>query len=519
MVPLLIWWLVLEVIGVLAMPIALRLFRFLPDRGLGFARQVGILLGGYLFWLLTVLGLFENTTANIVVVFVLVAAFSAWLVVRYRRVMWVAVRERLSLLVITEVLFLVALIGWAVFRAHNPDIAYTEKPMEFGFINAILRSPRFPPQDQWLSGFAISYYYFGYVLVAMLTRLSGLPSDITFNLAGVTLFALTINGAFTLVYNMAQAYLDRRSELVGIVGKVVSRAAVLAGMLGALFVALMGNLEGVFEVIRARGLGSPALWAWLDVKNLQASPPSARWYPDDLWWWWRASRIIHDRDALGNSMEVISEFPLFSFLLGDNHPHVLALPFVFLALGLALNLLLSIGRTAAERPFAADGLRRTAQGDQLPSDVASGERDMILAEQVAGQGGRMPGEPTDQPTDPGERPTEPQAKDLSSPTPGLGVQVLDSLNRLWSGGVQDLLLWALLLGSLGFLNTWDYPIYLGILILAYAVTRQFSYDRLGWEWLFDIIKMGSLMLVLGLVLYLPFYFGFRSQAGGSAWWG
>ena len=56
----------------------------------------------------------------------------------------------------------------AFVRAANPEILGTEKPMELAFINAILRSPAFPPHDPWLSGYAISYYYFGYVLVAML---------------------------------------------------------------------------------------------------------------------------------------------------------------------------------------------------------------------------------------------------------------------------------------------------------------------------------------------------------------
>ena len=58
------------------------------------------------------------------------------------------------------------LVGWAAFRAYNPDIAGTEKPMEFAFINGVLRSRFFPPQDPWLSGYGISYYYFGYVMLA-----------------------------------------------------------------------------------------------------------------------------------------------------------------------------------------------------------------------------------------------------------------------------------------------------------------------------------------------------------------
>ena len=62
------------------------------------------------------------------------------------------------------------------------DAAGTEKPMELAFINAIMRSPTFPPSDPWLSGYAISYYYFGYVLVALLAKLTALPGAVAFNL-------------------------------------------------------------------------------------------------------------------------------------------------------------------------------------------------------------------------------------------------------------------------------------------------------------------------------------------------
>src|SRR5690606_12966768 len=38
--------------------------------------------------------------------------------------------------------------------------------------------------------------------------------------------------------------------------------------------------------------------------------------------------------------DVIDEFPFFSFLLGDLHPHVLAIPFSLLAISVALNIFL-----------------------------------------------------------------------------------------------------------------------------------------------------------------------------------
>ena len=101
-----------------------------------------------------------------------------------------------------EVFFFLALAAWAFFRAHNPEIAGTEKPMEFAFLNGILNSSQFPPRDPWLSGYAISYYYFGYVQLNMLVQLTGVAPGIAFNLGLSSIFALTLIGAFGLVYNL-----------------------------------------------------------------------------------------------------------------------------------------------------------------------------------------------------------------------------------------------------------------------------------------------------------------------------
>jgi uncharacterized membrane protein len=48
-------------------------------------------------------------------------------------------------------------------------------------------------------------------------------------------------------------------------------------------------------------------------------------------WWWRASRVLQDYALDGGPREIIDEFPMFSYLLGDLHPHVLAMPFALLA--------------------------------------------------------------------------------------------------------------------------------------------------------------------------------------------
>ena len=74
--------------------------------------------------------------------------------------------------------------------------------MELAFINAILHSDTLPPNDPWLSGYAISYYYFGFVLVAMLAKFAGTLGSVAFNLGVSLTFALAAVGSFGVLYNL-----------------------------------------------------------------------------------------------------------------------------------------------------------------------------------------------------------------------------------------------------------------------------------------------------------------------------
>src|SRR5207244_193807 len=122
----------------------------------------------------------------------------------------------------------------------------------------------------------------------------------------------------------------------------------ISSLLGPLFVGIIGNFGGLFEMLHSLKIGSADFWKWIDLEDLDTPLQSILWPPDRwrYWWWWRSSRVIRDRSVAGIPVDVqpIDEFPFFSFLLGDMHPHVLALPFVMLALGLALNVLLQKDR-------------------------------------------------------------------------------------------------------------------------------------------------------------------------------
>jgi YYY domain-containing protein len=350
------WYVVVQLLGLAALPYVARFFGNLPDRGYAFARPLGLLIVGVVLWFGAIFGLWANTGAMVAVLLVAMAAVG-WLGLRRPvdslRELW---REHRSHIYVVEGLFLGAFLFWAFCRAFFPNIEATEKPMDFMLLNGILRSQRFPPVDPWLSGSSISYYYLGYLLIAVLTELSGVVPSVAFNLAIATLFALTITGAFAVAHALVDGLRRTRAVAAGESFESLARwPSWLAGGLGAGFVALLGNWEGFLEILQAHGFGSAGFWRWIAIIGLDHPYLSTTWYPSDAqdnWWWFRASRVITDYPpggVLPQSYNTINEFPFFSFLLGDMHPHLMALPFAFVCLGYALSFLRSPTESRLDR--------------------------------------------------------------------------------------------------------------------------------------------------------------------------
>lgn len=354
------WYLTLALAGWLVFPLAYRVLAFLPDRGFSLIRSIGLLFWGYVFWLLASLRILQNSAGGALLALILVGALAA-LFLRgngWKEITgWV--HENRKYVFGVELLFLLAFIAWTVVRAAAPEAVGTEKPMELAFINSILRSPSYPPADPWLSGYAISYYYFGYAMVAMLAKTTAIPGAVAFNLGIATWFALTSAGAYGILNNLLS--LRKGGKRPG---------HLLSSLLAPFMVLTAGNVEGLLEMLHARGLfwsetagggWTSGFWKWLDIQEL-TSPPSQPfdWQPERLGgiWWWRASRVLQDYALDGSRREIIDEFPMFSYLLGDLHPHVLAMPFVLLAIGLALNVYLQLRAAAGETVRAMDWVKR-----------------------------------------------------------------------------------------------------------------------------------------------------------------
>ena len=324
-----VWWLAVELLGVIALPFTFALFSSLPDRGYALGKALAILIVSYILWLAASAHILPNTRWAIILIIVLFALGSLFLFWRRRHELRSFISENRKVIIATEAIFLLSFVLLAVVRAYNPEILFGEKPMDFAFLNGILRSEYFPPHDPWLSGHSISYYYFGYLMMATLTKLTGVASSVSFNLSLALLFALAAIGVFSILYNLVKL---RRGGF---------KAALGLGLVAVGFLLILGNLEGVLELFHAHGLGSDGFWGWVGIKGLDSPYHSGPWYPTDHWWWWRATRVI-DTVVDGASLDyTITEFPFFSFIFADLHPHLMALPFALLNLGFCLELMSS----------------------------------------------------------------------------------------------------------------------------------------------------------------------------------
>ncbi len=418
------------------------LFEHFQTKGVEFAKALGLMGVAYILWLGSNLGLLRNCVGGIVLAWLVFTGLGLWLSQSGwrrnrdgKRPLFEFVRTRWRYLVGIELLFLLVFGGWVYFKAYNPEIQYTEKPMEIAFLNGIVNSSRFPPQDPWMAGYGISYYYFGYILLNILSLVSGVPTAIIFNLGLALIASLVATEAFAIGYALVRNDPERPGEL---------HHGVLYGLLTACFTGLMGNWEGVLELTYARGVLSPKLVAFFDIKGLASAPITGRWLPDESqWWWFRAARTVHDYAfASGMDQEVITEFPVFSFILGDMHPHLLALPYALMIIGLALSLLHHPGHPMEHQPHPH------WRKSWLTLRAAQGHKWIIYG---------------------------------------------------W------------ILGSLVFLNAWDFPIYLGLFILVYALRKRIHGLVLEWREL--VLAFGSLVAT-GVITYLPFYLAFSSQASG-----
>ena len=413
-----LWLLIVEFLGLLAFPFTYVLLPVLKDRGYGLAKPLGLLMLAYPVWLLGSLNLSAGATVSPFLVLLVLTGASALLAQRKWSEFVDFFRREKMLILLIESIFLLFFLGFVLLKAATSAITHTEQPMDFAFLNAAMLASSFPPEDPWLAGNGINYYYLGYLIFGLPGVLGGLSSSVVYNLALALLPAMAAAGMVTLIATL----LVRAGASL--------KSATCFWMAGAILLVVAGNLEGLFEMIHAWGLGSDGFWERVGIKGLVTQSKGSTFFSEDSWWWWRSSRVI-DTLVFGRSLDfTIQEYPFFSIYLGDLHPHVMSIPFV-LFLAFCLQFL------CEKSPFTISWIRQR-----------------------------------------------------------------------WCSGI----IISLILGALGFINAWDLPVFLMLLMGVVALNL---YRSLQTNWSLDYaigsLALSSIVLIFAVVPFLPYYLSLSDQ--------
>lgn len=294
----LVWWIVSILFGIAFYPLGAVLFRKFDDKGWIFSKILGIGVGGYLVFLWGSAGILPFKSGFCMIVTFL-AALLCWGLFLKLGSEELKARPKLSLLLKEEGLFLVIFLFWTWCSGFRPEAFGTEKPMDYGFMAAMMRSDVIPAKDIWYSQGDLNYYYGGQFYAVYLTKLTFTRVNETYHLMRALVAAFCFVAPWSLI---RQALRDRG---------IGAYASEMGGLFAGAAVSLAGNahylLYGLFGSL------------------FRLSGYEEYWFPD-------STRFIGHNPVADD--QCIHEFPSYSFVLGDLHAHVVNLFLVMAFIGI-----------------------------------------------------------------------------------------------------------------------------------------------------------------------------------------
>jgi len=372
---LLFWYAFIFVLGLFAYPIARLALPGLRQYSYALGRIVGLVLMAWLAWMGGSIGV-PYTRVSIGVAFALVVVTGVGLWMRRKdefKEDWTTNRQ---FFVMAEIVFLSFFLIDLLIRLGNPDMWHPakggERPMDFSYFNAVLKSTSFPPYDPWFAGGYINYYYYGFVLAGTAVKLLGIVPSIAYNFILPTWFALVAVGAFAIGYGSVESY------KLKVEGEQPSNfnLQLITGLAGSLLTVFLGNLgtiqlifSAMQRVVAPGGIipaetGLFQRWArafqgiWKIITE-GALLPIGR---GD--WYWFPSRVIPP--GPGNE---ITEFPLFTFLYSDLHAHMLVMPLALFIIAWALAFVRSRAQLTRGEWIASFGIGALMIGALKPTNT------------------------------------------------------------------------------------------------------------------------------------------------------
>ncbi|MAT43130.1 MAG: hypothetical protein CL609_12375 [Anaerolineaceae bacterium] len=336
-----IWYLVITIFGWFIYPIIRAAMPGLDDKAYPFSKFAGMLLLAFVVWQLGSAGVIVTRMLILVVLLVLmfIGAVFAWF---QRESLRKEFNQNKKYFLLIEGISLLLFVFFLLIRLGNPDLWHPskggEKPMDFAYFNAVLKSSTYPPYDPWFAGGYINYYYYGFVIVGVFVKLLGIVPSIAYNLILPTLFSFVGIGSFSVVWNLINMIRPDGilvdSEVSFSYRRLMRMPAMWAGTFSIFLVLIFGNLGTVRMIWHGlQKLGSPdgniefanflqrITWTFGGIADFFRGE-SLPFYPGD--WYWVPSRAL--------PKSPITEFPFFTFTYADLHAHMIALPITIFAL-------------------------------------------------------------------------------------------------------------------------------------------------------------------------------------------
>ena len=334
LVAVVVFYLAITVLGLIVYSITRIVFSGLKNRGYAVSRIFGLLLFAWLCWMVGSAGI-SLTRGTVWLVVLALVLINVMIFLRNKTAIVEEIKENWRSILIIEAVGLAFFLLFLLIRIGNPDLWHPykggEKPMDFSYLNAVLKSTTFPPYDPWFAGGYINYYYYGFVIVGMPVKALGIEPAVAYNLILPLLFSLFALAAFTIGSTLFGVIVKQKEEQPD-----HSFIGGIATALLALVIGNFGTVEMYFQGLVRLGQGAlqdggSNLAAFFKGIQLHAAGEVMSYYPGD--WYWIPSRMLPE--------EPITEFPFFTFLYADLHAHMIAMPITLLIIAWCVSILIN----------------------------------------------------------------------------------------------------------------------------------------------------------------------------------
>lgn len=304
---LIVWLIVTSIIGIFSLPIFNRVSSNSNLSGYFISIPLFLIINGLISWLLFLL--LENYIISNLISVALLISFSIYELYR-NRFLYI---KKLNMFIVGAILIALFQIIYLIYRSFNPDLIGTEKIMDFMMLSSVYNSSEGVVRDIWFSGSLNPYYYFGYWIYSSLLKLLFIDLYIGYNLLLSITFSLSIVVSGAISYNYLSNKINRINRII-------------LSSLAPLFIVFISNFYILFELFSKLPNIKNVLAKLLSIEGLEDS--SGFFYGSS----WRSTRVINTFVENISKDYTITEYPSFTFLLGDLHPHLISIPFILLTI-------------------------------------------------------------------------------------------------------------------------------------------------------------------------------------------